>query len=57
MKPAQHLEVILQQNRENFGEHFRKIHQTAKISAQQRCHAARVFVTLQKPSLDQAGLL
>ena len=29
-------------------ENFHKIHQTAKISAQQCCHAARVFVTLQE---------
>ena len=29
-----------------FRGNFRKIHQTAKISMQQRCHAARVFVTL-----------
>ena len=46
MKTVQHLEGILQQNSVNFAENFRKIHQTAKISAQQRCHAARVFVTL-----------
>ena len=40
------LERILQQNSVNFCENFHKIHQTAKISAQQCCHAARVFVTL-----------
>ena len=46
MKTAQHMEGILRQNSVNFGEKFRKIHQTDKISTQQRCHAARVFVTL-----------
>ena len=46
MKTAQHLEGILQQKSVSFHENFRKIHQTAKISAQQRCHASRVFVTL-----------
>ena len=49
MAIVRHLEGILQQNSVNFGENFHKIHQTAKISAQQRCHAARVFVTLELP--------
>ena len=44
-----HAEGSLRQNSVNFGENFRKIHQTAKISAQLRCHAARVFVTLGHP--------
>ena len=38
----------MQQNSVNFGENSRKIHQTAKISAQQCCHAARDFVTLRE---------
>ena len=46
MKTARHLKVFLRQNSVTFGENFREIKQTAKISAQQRCHAARVFVTL-----------
>ena len=46
MKTAQHLEGILRENSVNFGENFRKIHQTANISTQQRCHAAGIFVTL-----------
>ena len=46
LKTPRHLEGILRQNSVNFGKNFLKIHQTAKISAQQRCHAARVFVTL-----------
>ena len=36
----------MRQNRVNFDENFHKINQAAKISAQQCCHAARVFVTL-----------
>ena len=44
-KTGRHLEGSLRQNSVNFGENFRKIHQTAKISAQQCCNAARVFVT------------
>ena len=46
METVQHLGGILRQNGVNFNENFRKIPQIAKISAQQRCHAARVFVTL-----------
>ena len=36
----------MRQNSVNCVENFRKINQTAKISTHQRCHAARVFVTL-----------
>ena len=47
--PWKHLDGFLRQNSVNFGENFCKINQTAKISAQQRCHAAMVFVTLVPP--------
>ena len=46
IKTAQTLERILRQTTIHFGENFHKINSSAKISAQQRCHAARVFVTL-----------
>ena len=46
MNTVRHLERFLRQSSVNFGENFRKIHQSAEISTQQRCHAARVFVTL-----------
>ena len=36
----------MRQTSVKIGEIFRKIHQTTKISAQQCCHAAKVFVTL-----------
>ena len=40
------LEGLLRQKSINFCQHFRKINQPAKISAQQCCHTAMVFVTL-----------
>ena len=45
-KKKKKMEGIKQQNSVIFGENFRKIYQTAKISTQQCCYAARVFVTL-----------
>ena len=52
MKTARHLNGILRQNSVNFGENFCKIQQTVKISAQQSCHAAGVFVTLVEARRD-----
>ena len=55
MKTVRHLKGILRQNSVTFGENFREIQQTAEISAQQRCHAARVFVTLPTTALESSG--
>ena len=45
-KTVWNLEGVLYQNSLNICKNLRQIHQTAKISVQQCCHAARVFVNL-----------